>query len=252
MTADPYSSLTTRLADVHADLVAHPLYATLGERAALVRFMESHVFAVWDFMSLLKTLQARLTTTTVPWTPPQQRLAARLINEIVLGEETDEVEPGCFMSHFELYLEAMTEVGANTSSVTRFVDALVAGVPVDEALARAEPTPHAARFVRHTLQHTQAPTIAVASSFLLGRERLVPAMFETIISGLGTTACPRLRLYLERHVHVDGQDHGPKAEALLRALCGTSSSSWKAAEGAAREALVARQALWDGVLASVR
>lgn len=251
MSPDPFTSLTDQLAAPHAALVTHPLYATLGDRGRLRRFMETHVFAVWDFMSLLKTLQARLTSVSVPWTPPRDRLAARLINEIVLGEETDEIAPGVYQSHFELYLEAMEEVGARTDDARALVEALRDGGTLDDALsASTSALPHAQRFVRQTMLQTQGSTISVAASFLLGRERLVPAMFETMLAGLADTPCPRLRLYLHRHIELDGGDHGPKAEALLRALCGSSAAAWREAQEAAHQALIERQRLWDAVLAA--
>ncbi len=141
--------------------------------------MTNHAFAVWDFMSLLKTLQQRLTCVGVPWLPPADATAARLVNEIVLGEETDEIAPGRFVSHFDLYLAAMTEIGADTGPVRQFVVG--------------------------TLRTCAASTLEVAASFLLGREDLVPAMFRPMLAELEKAGvkCDTYRLYLERHVYLD-------------------------------------------------
>ena len=78
------------------------------------------MYAVWDFMSLLKYLQNALAPAKVPWVPPAFPEAARLINEIVLDEETDTMTTcqsklGEPMSHFELYLTAMEEIRADTN-----------------------------------------------------------------------------------------------------------------------------------------
>ena len=75
-------------------LLSHPIYSNLRDLATLRIFMKHHAFAVWDFMSLVKKLQAELTCVAPPWLPPERRLASRFINEIVLVEESDEVEPG--------------------------------------------------------------------------------------------------------------------------------------------------------------
>lgn len=244
-----YSSLTHRLATLHETLVRHRVYKTLDDRRALARFMEGHVFAVWDFMSLLKTLQRRLTCVTVPWTPPANRLAARLVNEIVLGEESDEIAPGVYTSHFELYLEAMVEVGADVRPVRAFVRALSdvdeheRAIASKKALASLPEVPRS--FVETTLALAEEETVAVAAAFLVGRERLVPAMFETMLRAVGHA--PKLRLYLERHVELDGETHGPMAERLLVSLAGEDEGAWQSAERAAMRSLEARKRLWDGL-----
>ncbi len=91
-----------RLGSLRAALLDHPLYADVASIADLRRFMEDHVFAVWDFMSLLKRLQQDVTCTRVPWFPANNARAARLINDIVIGEETDVDPDGTYVSHLDL------------------------------------------------------------------------------------------------------------------------------------------------------
>lgn len=250
---DPLAHLEQDIASVRDAVVHHPVYARIGELSALRVFMSSHVFAVWDFMSLLKTLQRRLTCVEVPWLPVADPVAARLVNEIVLGEETDEVAPGCYTSHYDLYLAAMEEIGADSGPIRAFVDSLARGVTADKALAGLRVPVSTKRLVRGTLRACRAGTLEVAASFLLGREDLVPAMFREIIGELESrgTSCASFRSYLSRHVHLDAEQHGPMAKKLLRSLCGDDPQNWRKATEVALGALRARRELWDGVLEEI-
>ena len=84
-------------------------------------FLESHVYAVWDFMSLLKALQSKLTCTTTPWFATENPETRYLINEIVVAEESDLTIDGRRQSHYEMYIEAMIACGANTSGIEQFL-----------------------------------------------------------------------------------------------------------------------------------
>src|SRR6202047_3483356 len=139
------------LAALRERLLDHPVYAEVASVEDLRRFMEDHVFAVWDFMSLLKRLQKDLTCTNVPWFPADNARAARLINDIVIGEETDVDPDGSYVSHLDLYLRAMGDIGASTRQFDMFRSLVVAGVPVEAALARAGAPPHVQAFVAHTM-----------------------------------------------------------------------------------------------------
>lgn len=238
---------------VRARVLEHPVYARVAEVESLRVFMSNHVFAVWDFMSVLKVLQRRLTCVDVPWLQPADTIAARFINEIVLNEETDEVEPGRFVSHFELYLEAMAEVGADSSAVRDFQDALRTGAIPTAALERIAALPSTKAFVLYSLALERRSDHEVAAAFLLGREDLVPQMFERLLGhlkGRGLRA-DSLELYLKRHIQLDGEEHGPLARRLLERLCGQDPVKWREATAAAREAIQARLQLWDGVWASL-
>jgi hypothetical protein len=245
-----YAQLIEQISPLRNALVTHPVYSELLDLQSLQIFMESHVFAVWDFMSLVKTLQAQLTCVTVPWLPPQDIFSARLINDIVLAEETDEVSPGRFSSHFDLYLAGMIEVGANVIPIQNFIRQLRQGKSVQVALNNL-PIPRTTKaFVLSTIKATQGSTHEVAATFLLGREDVIPSMFRRILNSLddANLECQELSLYLERHTHLDEDVHGPMGEQLLRNLCGDDDHKWKQSTLAAEKALLARTRLWNGLV----
>jgi hypothetical protein len=236
-------------------LLRHAMYAALDAPHKVQILMQFHVFAVWDFMSLLKRLQRDLTCVDVPWLPPKHPKYARFINEIVLGEETDEDGRGGYVSHFDLYLEAMRECGAETGPISRFVEALTEGSDPLQALGRAE-VPRAVRqFVSHTLETARdGRTHEVAAAFFFGREDLIPDMFQLLVNALKQQGEPaeRLLYYLRRHIEVDADQHGPLSKKLLDQLCGDDPSRCDEAERVALRSLEVREQLWDGVLAALR
>jgi len=234
-----------------ARLHSHALYSSIKSIADVRTFMETHVFAVWDFMSLLKTLQQGLTCVKVPWVPAGNS-AARLINEIVRDEESDLGHDGQTASHFELYRSAMRECGANASSIDAFLNLIRSGCPVTFALDIADAPAGARQFVRTTFSIIGTGELhRIAAAFAFGREDLIPEMFSAIIremkrdiGGLET-----FYYYLERHIALDGDDHAPHAHQMVNELCGRSAEKWKEAISATNEALRARIHLWDSLVA---
>jgi hypothetical protein len=248
------TELERRLEPLRNRLAAHPLYSSIRSLDALHLFMESHVFAVWDFMSLLKTLQRGLTSVTVPWLPSANAEARRLINEIVLGEESD-LYDGRAVSHFELYLEAMQASGADARSIRRLLEALRGGADVEDALTMAAAPDAARSFVNHTFFCIDQKQLhKVAAAFTFGREDLIPDMFRGFVRDLDRAMAGKLDMfvwYLERHIEVDGEEHGPMALRMVASLCGEDPKRWQEATETAEAALQARLDLWDGILASI-
>ena len=244
-----------RLAPFKDELVNHRIYGEIDRLEALQLFMEQHIFAVWDFMSLLKMLQRRICCVEVPWLPPVDAQSCRFINEIVLAEESDGNSQVGFASHFQIYHRSMKQCGSNTSNIDAFLCELRRGVPVRTALA--SPTiPKAARlFVEHTFTVIDSGNLcAIASAFTFGREDLLPDVFQQIVDKLDVEAGGQLadfKYYLERHIGLDGDEHGPMARRLVQSLCGSDESLWQIAEEAAVNCLIARRMLWDGIYESV-
>lgn len=244
--------LKAAIEPIRRDVVSHPLYHRLNTMNAVVTFMTHHAFAVWDFMSLLKTLQRGLTCVQVPWVPTGPATSRRLINDIVLVEESDELGSG-FISHFELYLEGMRQAGAGTGPIDAFIGLLRQGRPVLPSLKEAAVPEPAAEFVTATWEIIEhGSPHCQAAAFAFGREDLIPDMFDQVAAL--DSEHGRLSVfvdYLRRHIQVDSEEHTPMAMQMLVELCGDDGSRWAECEETITVALTARIRLWDGILAKI-
>jgi hypothetical protein len=236
-------------------LLHHPIHDEVHSLERLREFMQIHVFAVWDFMSLVKRLQGEVTCQKLPWLPPTRIQVARFANEVVLGEESDLGPDGKPASHFELYLRAMDEIGADTRVIRGFIRKLAQGQRWEAALTGLGVAPGTTDFVNDTLRCAiHGSVVEVASYFLFGREDVIPEMFKRPLClwGNGKTEVPHFAYYLERHIELDGESHGPWAQEMLMALAAQNENSWAQATSAAERAITSRIKLWDSVLAHLK
>ena len=242
------ASIEAHIAPLRARLASHPLYRSIRTEAHLRIFMQAHVFAVWDFMSLLKALQAGLTCVSIPWMPTPMPESRRFINEIVLGEESDYFQ-GRAISHCELYLEAMEQSGADTKQFYSFLSEL-SSHSLAGTIAKLPTGPRA--FVRHTFDTIESGSLhRMAAAFTFGREDLIPDIFRSLVDELSTQNAGRFDTfawYLQRHIEIDGEDHGPLSLRMVADLCGSDEQLWQEATAAAQAALEARLSLWDAIL----
>ena len=249
------SACELRVDDLVDTLVSHPLYQQVRGERELRHFMQSHVFCVWDFQSLLKALQRHLTCVEVPWLPTPDGEARRLINEIVLDEESDLMPDGGYLSHFELYLQAMEQCGADGERILRLVHLLRVGMDPHEALNSAGLPPGVAEFVTTTLRVVRSCEVhRIAAAFTYGREDVIPAMFQEFVRSLARHDAGRWSLflhYLNRHIEHDGERHGPLSRALVQRLCAQDNRLWAEAEETARVSIEARLRLWDCISAGL-
>lgn len=253
MSSAAMGNLLHRLEPLRRELAAHPMYGRLQHLEDARVFMRYHVFAVWDFMALLKALQRHLTCTESNWTPTGTARIRRLINEMVLEEESDEID-GVATSHFELYRAAMREAGADVQTIDAFLARVGAGADVDVALAESGAPAGARAFVRATFATIAlGRPHAIAAAFALGREDAIPNMFGPILGALREHAdeLGTFELYLNRHIELDGGAHSSMASAMLEELCGQDGGKWEEAADAAARALTARIALWEAIEAAL-
>jgi pyrroloquinoline quinone (PQQ) biosynthesis protein C len=251
------NTVLKEIRDVRTQLLNHKLYVEIKTDEDLKTFMFSHVYAVWDFMSLLKALQNSLTCTTTPWIPKGNPDLRYLINEIVLAEETDIDQNGNRLSHYEMYLNAMRAAGVSTENIQNDVIRLSQSDQIIKDIESSKLPSYIKQFLTSTFSVIKRrKDHEIAAAFTYGREDLIPEMFTEILGGLSTTDIKTdlepIRYYFNRHIELDGDEHGPMAHKMVAMLCGDDPIKWQEAAQVSKEALESRIALFDGILKEIR
>lgn len=245
--------IQTEIAPLREELKSHKIYKKLKTIDDIKIFTEDHVFAVWDFMSLLKFLQRELTCVSIPWIPKKNSKLTQFVNEITLAEESDVNLYGEPKSHFEMYLDAMHNFDADLSKIESFLTHISQTNSVDQALEITEIPAAVKNFIKFTFD-TIASNDAhkVAAAFTFGREDLIPDMFIQIINETDDKESYKDFLYyLNRHVELDGDSHGPLSLEMIMELCGDEDQKWDEVTATAKEALRVRIALWDYIATNI-
>ena len=243
------------LDDLSSELENHALFGRINTLEELRFFMQRHVYAVWDFMSLLKKLQQIYVPHGSPWLPSNYGggQLTRFINEIVTEEESDlvyESEAGTYTSHFEIYMESMKEIQCPVGDISEFLD-LIRNDGLTAGL-NFEKVPTSSRnFMLHTFELIDSgKPHEIASSFALARESVIPLMFNRILklTGVDKSDAPVFHYYLERHAELDGDHHGPMAKKILNELCANDPVKESEVIAQAQASIKVRLTFWDDVL----
>lgn len=233
-------------------LLQHSLYTKVKTIQDLQCFLENHVYAVWDFMSLLKALQAKLTCTTTPWFATENPQTRYLINEIVLAEESDLTLDGKRLSHYEMYIEAMQDCYADTQNINEFLTEIKLAKNTFIAIDKSNLHPNIKAFLNFTFRVIEnGKSHEIAAAFTFGREDLIPSMFTAILKNFQAsfpdTDLSKLIYYFERHIELDADEHGPMAMKMITELCGTDTQKWSEVEAISKLALEKRIGLWNAI-----
>jgi hypothetical protein len=246
------NSIKNEIEPLRQELLHHPLYAKIHTIEDLHVFLTHHVYAVWDFMSLLKGLQIHLTSVSIPWTASSNPELRYLINEIVVAEESDLALDGSRQSHFEMYLDAMKECGVTTQPVLDFLEQVAITKNVFVAIKNSHLPAEVKEFLNFsfTVIETGQPH-KIASAFTFGREDLIPNMFTEIVKSFQKnfpeTNVSKLIYYFERHIELDADEHGPMAMKMIDYLCGDDIKKWQEVAQVAQESLEKRIGLWNAI-----
>tara|TARA_B110000467_G_C18327514_1_gene490250 strand:- start:1744 stop:2520 length:777 start_codon:yes stop_codon:yes gene_type:complete len=243
---------SSSLDPIRGRLLQHPVFQSVTNLSRLGVFMQHHVFAVWDFMSLLKALQKLFAPHGSPWLPDGDGELRRFLNEIVTEEESDQGPPGTqpkFMSHFELYRHSMRDIGIETSAMDGFIGTLITA-GLQDALAKRDIPEPARVFMKSTFAviETGQPH-RIAAAFALGRETIIPGMFQSLLAKMKIEEpdAPAFYYYLTRHTELDGESHGPMALRMLLRLCNGDRIREQEMLETAQCSLESRIHFWDGV-----
>jgi len=244
-----------KLASLKKRINKHPLFKNNLNENELKLFMEAHVFAVWGFMSLLKKIQKKITPQNIPWMPNinTKNGLANFVNEIILGEESDYIDGIGYISHFEIYLLAMKNINANTNELKKFMKLMNNSNNIVSNLNKINIHKEVKDFLKHDLRIATSGSLAqLVGVFTLGREKVIPNMFKYILQSLNDDEkIEYLKSYLERHISVDGERHGPLSLSLLNSVCNNPKSMCTAYSSAVTS-LELRIKVWDRVYRQIR
>ena len=249
-------NINKRIQPLKAQLLQHDLYQKVASIEDLHIFLENHVYAVWDFMSLLKALQTKLTCVETPWLPVGNPEIRYLINEIVVAEETDLTSDGKRQSHYEMYLDAMQQCGANVNDVNQFLNDVATTKNIFVSIKTSKLDEKVKAFLDYTFRIIEeGKPHKIAAAFTFGREDLIPTMFTEILrnfqQNFPETNLSKLIYYFERHIELDAEEHGPMAMQMISELCGQDTKKWEEVEATSIEALEKRIGLWDAILKQI-
>jgi len=233
-------------------LLNHKLYTEIKSIEDLQIFTSNHIFAVWDFMSLLKALQNNLTCTKVPWVPNKNSETAYLINEIVLAEETDISQDGKRKSHYELYVDAMIDIGVKVENIEKNIMLLSSSDNIENSIEKLDVHPKIKEFLKFTFSIIdEGKPHKIAAIFTFGRENLIPNMFNEILhefqNNFTEKDISKLIYYFERHIELDEDEHGPMALQMVNELAENDPLKWEEIRDISIVALEKRIGLWDAI-----
>lgn len=285
-----YDETLSEISGIQTRLLSHSMYSHLTDMDSLKILMSSHVFQVWDFMFLVKKMQHILQNNNkMPWIPPNNNQLTRFIQEIVLCEETDsfskltEITGKDSMSHLEMYLLGMENVGLETNSIKYMINEIqnyqsnansnvdysynldfdtICGIirknrsslVVNECLDMFEWN------LKLSMESDINNLHLISAAFIFGRENIIPPMFEQVIKFIPHTKETQVFwLYLERHIEVDGgsdthdeESHQELGSKLIKLLCNYDKNKWNQCLEIGVESLTRRYKVWDQVLEKIQ
>jgi hypothetical protein len=234
-------------------LATHKVFCSINSIAHARVYLQHQVFAVWDFMCLLKSLYRKLSTKDI-WYPPTSSISVHLIGSIMLEEESDINEQGDRESHFETFVRAMEELDTDTSQIRGFIAWIKEEQSIEIAFEQIDVNPSIKKFVLSNAEVLNLESHEVLSAFVFGRELITSIMFTNLMKALqhhmnymDQSHLCTLISYLNRHISLDADEHFPKALKALIELIGDDLAKLDQTIDVAKKVLGIRIDFLDGI-----
>ena len=229
-------------------LESHRLYTALTRREALATFTEYHVVCAWSYNALLRSLQRDIFTQSLPINSDAHKEAIRILSEVAIEEQANESDDGQFISHLELYLDAMEDLGANTAPIIGFFDILAGGVGAAKAVEYADFCPEVAAYARTTVRLLERQFHERAAGLFYEGEYFIPDRFLHQLNRL-TPAVPvdRLLEYFDGHIEGLKRPGYSAAGRLVEIFTADDEILSEEAEQVGEQVMRQRVHLWNTV-----
>jgi hypothetical protein len=233
-------------------LINHPLYNSIKTEEDVRIYMFNQVWCVWDFMTLVKSIQLNIVPSNILWMPPKYPELGAYIYEVLLTEETDKgYNSETNSSHFQTYLKAMYESKVDTSSVAAFIKLLENGFDFGTATEKCGIHDEAKEFISTTFEFAKSELHISTAVFCLSREGVIPDIFMNLLANVSLSNNFKIfNWYLNRHIYLDSQSHGPLSIKLFKTIVDTPKKQDEALH-ASLKALKARNKFFDYILNSI-
>lgn len=246
------NGLISEIENETINLINHPLYNSIKTESDIKMYMFNQVWCVWDFMTLVKSIQIQIIPPNILWTPPKFPELGAYIYEVLLTEETDKgYNSETNSSHFQTFLKAMKESSVDTSSVDKFIELLENGNQFEIAIDSCGIHKEAKEFITTTYEFAKSDLHISIAVFCLSREGVIPDMFMNLLANVSLSNNYKIfNWYLNRHIYLDSQSHGPLSIKLFKTIVDTKQKQEEALQ-ASLKALKARNKYFNYILDSI-
>ena len=183
----PENKIKSNLDEKVTAVENHSVFEALESHYDIRRFLESHAYAVWDFMTLLEAFQ-NPDGDTQPWDPP---VGYQFADDFVHRVGFREGDSGRPRPHFDEYYSAMELLDADTDGIRILLEAIEDGRSADRALSMANPPVEARQHVQTTLDIAQTGDPTRIAGAILARRDIMPDEFSADLNRVLKDTTPR-------------------------------------------------------------
>ncbi|WP_144393267.1 DUF3050 domain-containing protein [Pleionea sediminis] len=228
-------------------LTEHPLLKSIQSHEDLEIFTSQYVFVEWSTMTLVKALQANFTNHEILWSPTDDPMGRKLVNDLVIHFESNPDVGG--LSRLEWYMQVMHDNSVDTAYMECMLDNIQQYgnyASIIDSLDFA-----AQRYVHNIVQTAMSGRIVdIAAAFFLGVWVVEPLFAKQLLFGINSHVLNRansLRYFLEVQSRPIHEEQKVTAINLLSRLCNNDSQNFARCIHVAAKLLELKHMLWDSI-----